>query len=229
MTEANKLDLNLSLASSILPVTGQPRKVYLLVDVSGGEGAPTLPSNLGFVLDTSDSMRIRLVTDAQFIELAKNGLAQEVMTDGVPAYQIKAISDDLVAKFPRRIDYAAEALRIAGEYLRSADYFSVVAFAGRAHCIIPSSPGKEKGRLQQAVRELEFMRLGDETQMAQGIALPDEPPARGAGMGPGGGGMGPGGGGMGSPYRWGKHGASGLHDRVLGGRDSGEAAGGAEW
>jgi len=30
-----------------------------------------------------------------------------------------------------------------------------------------------------------------------GVTLPDEPPARGPGMGPGGGGMGPGGGGMG--------------------------------
>ncbi len=33
-----------------------------------------------------------------------------------------------------------------------------------------------------------------ERAKAQGVTLPDEPPARGAGMGPGGGGMGPGGG-----------------------------------
>ena len=32
----------------------------------------------------------------------------------------------------------------------------------------------------------------------RGIILPDQPPAKGGGMGPGGGGMGPGGGGMGS-------------------------------
>lgn len=36
-----------------------------------------------------------------------------------------------------------------------------------------------------------------ERARAQGVTLPDEPPARGGGMGPGGGGKGPGGGGMG--------------------------------
>jgi Ca-activated chloride channel family protein len=165
------LTLDCTLASSIVPITGQPRLVYLLVDVSGGEGAHTLPSNLGFILDTSDSMRIRLVTDEQFMQLARNGQAQEVMTDGVPAYQIKSVSSDLLSKFPRRIDYVSDALKIASEYLRAVDQFSVVAFAERAQCMIPSVSGKEKVRLHQAARELEYMRLGDETHMAQGIAM----------------------------------------------------------
>ena len=165
------LTLDCTLASSIVPVTGQPRLVYLLIDVSGGEGANTLPSNLGFILDTSDSMRIRLVTDEQFMQLARNGQAQEVMTDGVPAYQIKSISGDLIAQFPRRIDYVSDALKVASEYLRPVDQFSVVAFAERAQCMIPSVSGKEKVRLHQAARELEYMRLGDETRMAQGIAM----------------------------------------------------------
>ena len=169
--EPGPLALACTLAASTIPITGQPRLVYLLIEVSGGAGGATLPSNLGFILDTSDSMRIRLVTDEQFMELAKNGQAQEVMTDGVPAYQIKSVSSDLIAKFPRRIDYVSEALQIASEYLRSLDNFSVVAFAGRAHCMIPSTTGKEKARLQQAARELEYVRLGDETRMAEGIAL----------------------------------------------------------
>lgn len=164
------LTLKSSLASNIIPITGQPRLVYLLVEVTGGEGAQALPSNLGFILDTSDSMRIRLVTDQQFMELARNGQAQEVMTDGVPAYQITSISNDLIGKFPRRIDYVSEALVIASEYLRAMDRFSVVAFAGRAHVMIPSALGKERVRLHQAARELEYMRLGDDTHMAEGIA-----------------------------------------------------------
>lgn len=168
---AAPLKLDCTLASAIVPVTGQPRLVYLLIDVSGGEGAQTLPSNLGLILDTSDSMRIRLVTDEQFMQLARNGQAQEVLTDGVPAYQIKSVSSDILAKFPRRIDYVSDALKIAGEYLRPVDQFSVVAFAERAHCMIPSISGREKVRLQQAARELEYMRLGDETKMAEGIAL----------------------------------------------------------
>jgi hypothetical protein len=165
------LSLTATLASTVVPVTGQPRLVYLLVDVSGGEGAEALPSNLGFILDTSESMRIRLVSDEQFKELARSGQAQEVMTDGVPAYQIKSVSNDLIARFPRRIDYVSEALVVASEYLRTVDCFSVVAFAGRAHCMIPSTPGKERARLHQAARELEYMKLGDDTQMAEGLAM----------------------------------------------------------
>jgi Ca-activated chloride channel family protein len=168
---ATPLFLQCTLASSIVPVTGQPRLVYLLIDVAGGEGARSLPSNLGFILDTSDSMRIRLVTDEQFVQLARNGQAQEVLTDGVPAYQIKSVSGDIISKFPRRIDYVSEALTVASEYLRNGDSFSVVAFAERAHCMIPSVSGREKARLHQAARELEYMRLGDETRMAEGIAM----------------------------------------------------------
>jgi len=93
---ATKLNLKYSFAASAIPVTGQRRLIYVLVDISGGEGADSLPSNLSFLLDTSDSMRIRLVTDEQFSELAKNGLAQEVMTDGVPAYQIKSLINNLI-------------------------------------------------------------------------------------------------------------------------------------
>lgn len=167
----HSLKLSSSLASPVIPVTGQQRLVYLLIEVSGGEGTQPLPSNLGFILDASDSMRIRLVTDEQFMELVRNGQAHEVMTDGVPAYRIKSISSDLISKFPRRIDYVSEALVIAGEYLRAVDRFCVVAFAERAQCMVSAMPGKEKARLVQTARELERLRLGDGTHMAEGIAL----------------------------------------------------------
>lgn len=54
----------------------------------------------------------------------------------------------------------------------------------------------------KTVEEQEQIRKEHHEQMkerakARGVTLPDEPPARGGGMGPGGGGMGPGGGGMG--------------------------------
>jgi Ca-activated chloride channel family protein len=165
------LVLTSTLASPIVPVTGQPRLVYLLLEVGGGEGAHALPVNLGLVIDSSDSMRIRLVTDAQFSELARRGQAKEVMTDGVPAFQITSIPNELVSKFPRRIDYVSEALVIAGEYLRSADRFSLTAFAGRALTLIPATSGDERLRLQQAARDLEHLNLGDETRMSEGLAL----------------------------------------------------------
>jgi Ca-activated chloride channel family protein len=165
------LTLSCRLSSRVIPVNDGPRLVYMLIDISGGEGAQALPSNLGFIIDTSDSMRIRLVTDDQFAELAHKGQAQEIMTDGVPAYQITSIPNELMAQFPRRIDYVAEALMVASEYLRPVDRFSLIAFAGRAQRVIPFSPGKERSRLHQAAKELEYIQLGDDTQMAEGLAL----------------------------------------------------------
>jgi Ca-activated chloride channel family protein len=163
--------LTSTLASTVVPVTGQPRLVYLFLEVGGGEGAHALPVNLGLVIDSSDSMRIRLVTDSQFSELARLGHAKEVMTDGVPAFQITSIPNELVSKFPRRIDYVSEALIIAGEYLRPPDRFSLAAFAGKALTLIPATSGSERLRLQQAARDLENLNLGDETHMAEGLAL----------------------------------------------------------
>lgn len=168
---AEALQLKCIPSSTVVPASDRQRLLYLLAEVTGGEGAHTLPSNLGFIIDTSESMHIRLVSDEQFLQLAKNGQAQEIMTDGVPAYQIKAIPSELLETFPRRIDYVSEALMVASEYLRPVDRFSLIAFAGRAHVMISSAPGSERLRLHQAARELEYMRLGDATHMADGIAM----------------------------------------------------------
>lgn len=165
------LTLTCSLSSPILPTSTGPRLVYLLVEIAGGEGAETLPGNLAFVIDASESMRIRLVSEEKFAQLVKSGQVQEVITDGVPAYLIKAIPSELLASLPRRIDYVAKALIVASEYLRPADFFSLVAFAGWAHCMIPSIAGSERQRLRLAAPDLEQLRLGDETQMAEGMAM----------------------------------------------------------
>lgn len=57
-----------------------------------------------------------------------------------------------------------------------------------------------KMRAAKSAEEREKIRSEHHERMkerakAKGVTLPDEPPARGRGMGPGGGGMGPGGGG----------------------------------
>jgi hypothetical protein len=57
-------------------------------------------------------------------------------------------------------------------------------------------------RAAKTAEEREQVRLEHHERMKErakqrGVTLPDAPPARGGGMGPGGGGMGPGGGGMG--------------------------------
>lgn len=46
---------------------------------------------------------------------------------------------------------------------------------------------------REQIRQEHHERMKERAK-AQGVTLPDEPPARGGGMGPGGGGMGPGGG-----------------------------------
>jgi hypothetical protein len=61
---------------------------------------------------------------------------------------------------------------------------------------------RSKMRATKTTEERDQLRKEHHEQMqerakARGVTLPDEPPARGGGMGPGGGGMGPGGGGMG--------------------------------
>lgn len=165
------LNLSCALSRPAIPVTGQPQLLYLLLEATGGEGADSLPTHLDLVIDCSDSMRVRLVTDEQFKQLAQYGYAQEVLTDGVPAYQITSVPPEALRQFPRRIDYVAEALVIASEYLSAADCFSLIAFAGQALVMVPSSRGKDRARLQQAARELEYLNLGDSTQMDEGLAL----------------------------------------------------------
>ena len=64
------------------------------------------------------------------------------------------------------------------------------------------SEHRAKMRAAKTPEEREQIRkehhdLMKERAKARGVTLPDVPPARGGGMGPGGGGMGPGGGGMG--------------------------------
>jgi Ca-activated chloride channel family protein len=165
------LSLTCSLGTPSVPVTGQPRLVYLLVEVSGGAEAPPLPVNLGLVIDVSDSMRIRMATKDQFARLVQQGQVQEIMTDGVPAYRLSKSPEYATFYLPRRIDYVAKALATVGEFLRPGDRFSLTAFATHAQTIIPSTPGSNRGVLKKAALQLENLSLGDETHLADGLAL----------------------------------------------------------
>jgi len=74
---------------------------------------------------------------------------------------------------------------------------------------------RAKMRATKTTEERDQLRKEHHEQMqerakARGVTLPDEPPARGGGMGPGGGGMGPGGGGMGPGGGLGPGGGRGL-------------------
>lgn len=174
------LNLTCTLNTPAIPVTAQPRLVYLLLEVKGSGGPAVLPVNLAIVVDVSDSMHIRLVTEEQFRQLARRGYLRETLVDGVPAWQSEGIPEEVLAAFPRKIDRVRDALRAAVEQLRPNDRFSLVAFAGRAVTLIPNSPGSEKRRLLGAVEGLDSLQLGDETRIGQGMKQGLEELGRGA-------------------------------------------------
>jgi Ca-activated chloride channel family protein len=168
---SSPLTLKTWLNSPVIPVAGSARLVYLLVEISGGEDAQSLPMNLGLVIDASESMHIRMVTEAQFKELVGLGNTKEVLTDGIPAWEIDSVPNEMVRNFPRKIDYVSEALNAVSEYLRPSDYFSLVGFASRGVLLIPMTPGSERTKLVQKASDLEYLHLGDETCMAEGLSL----------------------------------------------------------
>jgi Ca-activated chloride channel family protein len=163
--------LTCTVNSPSLPVTDKPRLVYLLLEVKGPADSATLPVNLSLVVDVSESMYIRVATDEQFSELVRTGLLQEVLVDGVPAWQSTGIPDEVLTRLPRKIDRVQDALWVAIEQLRPADRFSLVAFAGRAVTLVPNTAGDNKRRLLDVVNRLDELQLGNDTYIGQGMRL----------------------------------------------------------
>lgn len=168
----DKLPISLisTLATPSLPQTGEPHLVYVLFELQGTQKNQSIPADIALLIDSSESMHIRLMSDIHFAQLVRAGQAQEVMTDGVPAFQLSAVPNETLKKFPRKLDYVIQALQVVSEYIRPVDRFSLTAFASRAHILIPSSPGFDRLRLNQAAGELEYLNLGDGTNIATGLA-----------------------------------------------------------
>lgn len=165
------LQLTPTLNTPYIPITHQPRLVYLLLETGSDADNDFLPVNLGLVVDTSESMHIRLANESQFEELARMGVLKEVLVDGVPAWESGEIPVKALMRLPRKIDLVKNALRAAVEQLRSADSFSLVAFAGEAVTLIPNTSGSQKQRLLDAIEGVDRLRLGDETYIGRGMAL----------------------------------------------------------
>ncbi len=166
-----------------LPVTEKPRLVYLLLEANGEAEDDTLPVNMVIVVDVSESMHVRLATEAQFEELARMGALQEVLVDGVPAWQSADIPEQAMAHLPRKIDRVKDALQAAVERLRPGDHFAVIAFAGHAITLVPSTSGGDKRRLLDVLDDLDSLQLGDDTYIGRGMASGFEELQRGASPG----------------------------------------------
>jgi Ca-activated chloride channel family protein len=171
------LHLTCTLSSTVVPLGGS-RLVQALLEVHGSTQNLPPPLRVGFLIDVSKSMRIRLASEQQFDDLLRHAQAQEILTDGVPAYHITNLPDGYMADLPRRIDYAAEGLRLAAQYLRPQDQFALAVFAGDARRMLPLLPGSQKDRLLQAATQLDHERMGEGTNLALGLAvlLQSDPP-----------------------------------------------------
>jgi Ca-activated chloride channel family protein len=153
-----------------IPVTKQRHLVYALIEIapSGAQAPAPAPLNLGLVVDASRSMSIPILSDAQFAELRRLGMARQVTVDGVRVWQIEVPKNTKVDA-PSNMDFTKQALAIVADYLQPADRFSLVAFAQDALLMVHNSPGTQKKLLLEAVDRLDQIDLGDETYMARGM------------------------------------------------------------
>lgn len=159
--------------TAYIPVTNQTYLLYLLVAVRAGELDATgrVPVNLSLVVDKSDSMCIPTLTEAQFKELASEGVLRQAIVDGTPVWRFERRMPDWVRECPRNIDFVKTALRWVLEQLRPDDRFALTAFAGQAVTLVPNQAGRARRKLQAVIEELEEMQLGNETYMAKGLEL----------------------------------------------------------
>ena len=177
---SNGLQLAATLNRPVYPVAEQPQLVYALLEPRLPARGPSAPVNLGLVIDVSASMRIPLLSPAQFEELAAQGLVHEVIADGIPVWQFENVSTALLQRYPRPIDYVADALKVVLEQARPHDRLSLVAFAARAETVLPRTPGREKRRLKPLIKAVDALSLGDDTYMGLGMALSFQELQRGA-------------------------------------------------
>ena len=176
----NGLALLATFNRATYPATAQPQLVYALLEPRLPRRGPSAPVNLGLVIDVSASMRIPLLTPAQFEELAGQGLVHEVVADGIPVWQFENVTTASLKRYPRPIDYVAEALKVVLEQARPSDRLSLVAFAARAETVLPLTPGKEKRRLKPIIHAIGTLNLGDDTYMGAGMAVSFQELQRGA-------------------------------------------------
>jgi hypothetical protein len=141
------------------------------VDVGVGQDAAPLqaPVNMAVVLDVSESMRLPVLTQEQFMELKKLGQVQETVSDGVPVWTFKSIPDHIRSQAPSNLEAVQKAIARAADHLEAHDSVSLVAFAERAQTLVSSLPGSQREQVIEAVASLDSINLGDGTDMATGL------------------------------------------------------------
>ncbi len=171
---SNQLTLTHTLNNTTVPLSAQPRLLYLLIETGGGQvGSVRVPVHLALVVDKSDSMMIRIAP----IELQRRwmelGYVHENVLDGISTLRVdlNKVSREELQKLPRAIDAVKLALRAAVETLGASDRFALILFAGQALTIVPLSPASERRRILAALDKMEELALGDDTFMGRGMSL----------------------------------------------------------
>jgi Ca-activated chloride channel homolog len=178
------MSLRLVLAPPLLaiPPRPTPQLCYALLTIAADAGGGAAPVNWAILADASRSMRIPIVSEEQFRELVRAGGAQEVLVDGVPVWQLAGpVPEAVRAAAPSALDHTARALGSVIERLDRADRLCLVACAERAELLVAAG-GERRGELVAGVARLRAAGLGDETDLAAGMALALQELRRGDGV-----------------------------------------------
>ncbi|MEO8288541.1 MAG: VWA domain-containing protein [Chloroflexota bacterium] len=168
---ANEIVLNCVLNVGTVPANDEPRLLYLLIDVRPGEGAAPLqaPVNLGVVIDVSESMRLPVLSQAQFEELRKLGHVNQTTSDGVPVWTFKSIPEHIRKQAPSNLEAVQASITQSAQHLEPGDRVSLVAFADKAQVLLSGLSGGDTGQVLDAITSLGQVKLGDETDIALGL------------------------------------------------------------
>jgi len=170
---ANEIALSCLLNVDTVQASSEPRLLYLLIDARPGAEAQPLqaPVNIAVVIDVSESMRLPVLSQAQFDELRKMGQVNQTTSDGVPVWTFKTIPPEIRKLAPSNLEAVQASISQSAQYLEAGDRVSLVAFADTAKVLLSGLPGGDQGQVLDAVASLAQMKLGDETDIAAGLEM----------------------------------------------------------
>jgi Ca-activated chloride channel homolog len=165
------VNLELIPEQSVLAARNEAQICYTLLRLSAGSRAQQ-PVCWGLVADASRSMRIPIISEAQFRDLVREGGAQEVLVDGLPVWQLAApVPPEVRAQAPSALDYTVRALHSLIERMAGNDRLTVVACAEEATLLSASISGNSRDLLVRGIARLAYVHPGERTDLAAGLRL----------------------------------------------------------
>ncbi|WP_322822130.1 vWA domain-containing protein [Chloroflexus sp.] len=154
-----------------IPALNQPQVAYLHLTIAAA-GTTGLPLHMTIVADSSRSMRIPILNEQQFRDIVRGSGAHEVLVDGVPVWQLNnPLSSEQRSRYRSPIDYTTHALHSLIERLDHNDRLGLIACASDAIVLASGIPGSRRAELVAAIARLPALRLGETTNLAQGLQL----------------------------------------------------------